>query len=73
VSAALVLSELADGGPFATYHDLEIALRDVFRRHYADLPADYTYRDFLEWAFRSAAIVRTDHGFAVEQEAAAVG
>lgn len=72
MSAALVLRELADAAPFATYHDLEVALRDLFRRHYADLPTDYTYRDFLEWAFSSGRIVRTHEGFAIDQPVAAL-
>jgi len=65
MSATLVLEELAGTGPYATYHELEVALRDVFRHHYADLPSNYSYRDFLEWALESQRIVRTLEGFTV--------
>jgi hypothetical protein len=59
------LAELALVSPYRTYHDLEVATRDLFRRHYLSLPSDYTYRDFLEWAFQNQQITKTPAGFAV--------
>jgi hypothetical protein len=65
MSSAAVLTELEHHGPYASYHDLEVAIRDVFRRHAAELPAHYTSRDFLEWAIGTGAIVQKGQRFTV--------
>lgn len=65
MSSAAVLAELEVHSPFASYHDLEVAIREVFRRHAAELPAHYTSRDFLQWALASGAIVQKGQRFTV--------
>ena len=65
MSSAAVLTELEQQSPYASYHDLELAIRDLFRRHAAELPAHYTSRDFLEWALGSGAIVQKGQRFTV--------
>jgi hypothetical protein len=65
MSSTAVLTELERHSPYMSYHDLEVAIRDVFRRHAAELPPHYTSRDFLEWALSSGAIVRKGQRFAV--------
>lgn len=65
MSSAAVLTELEQNSPYASYYDLELAIRDIFRRHATELPAHYTSRDFLKWALDSQAIVRKGHRFAV--------
>ncbi len=65
MSSAAVLTELEQHGPYASYHDLELACREIFRRHAAELPAHYTSRDFLHWAIGQGAIVQKGQRFAV--------
>jgi hypothetical protein len=65
LTSALALDILAKVAPYKTYHDLEVATRGMFRAHCLSVPRDYTYRDFLTWAFSNHKIVQTRLGFAV--------
>lgn len=66
MSSAAVLAELDVHSPYASYHDLEMAIREIFRRHAAELPAHYTSRDFLRWALAEGAIVQSGQRFRVK-------
>lgn len=59
------LSTLALASPYKTYHALEVALRDLWRANSGNLPAHYTSREFLTWAFGAEQVVQTSKGFVI--------
>lgn len=63
LTTAQVLAALSKANPYPTYHDLEVAVRAYWRARSLFLPAHYTSRDFLTWAFDSGALKQARGGF----------